>query len=529
MQAIPTRTTSTRTTDPRRSRLTGAASLVLGLLALAGCGGGDDPAPAAGRGALLQNPPTLKAALATSGLQAALGASAEGQALLLLAQAPRCGIDVRYLQYNTVGAKAEATTATGALMLPTGSDPACSGARPILLYAHGTNTSQSYNLANITDPNNAAAGEAILIAAMYAAQGFIVVAPNYAGYDQSSLGYHPYLVADQQSKDMIDALTAARTALGPLGGVSDNGKLFITGYSQGGHVALATHRAMQTAGMNVTASVGQSGPYALSMQVDATFGGQPNLGGTLFTPLLATSWQQAYGDIYTSPTDLYNTNYATGIDTLLPSRTLSRNELVSTGKLPLLALFDNDVANHPQVTDPFKLFYGAPGTGLVKTSYANTMLADLVGQPCPHDSASAPLNCAPTNTLRKAARTNDLRNWKPVAPVLLCGGKNDPSVFLVNAELTRAYFLAAGATSVDLVDVDSAATGTDSAVVAAAKVGFAAAQQQVAAQARAAAAAAGGDVTAQDAAAAQAVLENYHGTLVPPFCSFVARDFFLSK
>ena len=27
---------------------------------------------------------------------------------------------------------------------------------------------------------------------MFAAQGYIVVAPNYAGYDISTLGYHPY-------------------------------------------------------------------------------------------------------------------------------------------------------------------------------------------------------------------------------------------------------------------------------------------------------------------------------------------------
>ncbi len=78
-----------------------------------------------------------------------------------------------------------------------------------------------------------------------------MVAPNYAGYDSSTLDYHPYLNADQQSKDMIDALTAARTALPHTMTTSttDGGKLFITGYSQGGHVAMATHRAMQAAGM----------------------------------------------------------------------------------------------------------------------------------------------------------------------------------------------------------------------------------------------------------------------------------------
>ena len=32
------------------------------------------------------------------------------------------------------------------------------------------------------------------MAAVFAAQGYIVVAPNYAGYDGSTLDYHPYLM-----------------------------------------------------------------------------------------------------------------------------------------------------------------------------------------------------------------------------------------------------------------------------------------------------------------------------------------------
>ncbi len=76
--------------------------------------------------------------------------------------------------------------------------------------------------------------ETLLLAAVFASQGYIVVAPNYAGYDTSTLPYHPYLIADQQSKDMIDGLKAARTAL-PLASATltkDSGQLFITGYSQ---------------------------------------------------------------------------------------------------------------------------------------------------------------------------------------------------------------------------------------------------------------------------------------------------------
>src|SRR5204863_6868000 len=138
---------------------------------------------------------------------------------------------------------------------PTGTDARCTGARPIVLYAHGTNPAKAYNLASMATTSNQAYGEALMLAAFYAAQGYIVVAPNYVGYDTSTLAYHPFLVADQQSKDMIDALTAAKKAMPALATpATPSAKLFITGYSQGGHVAMATHRAMQQLGTAVTAS-----------------------------------------------------------------------------------------------------------------------------------------------------------------------------------------------------------------------------------------------------------------------------------
>jgi poly(3-hydroxybutyrate) depolymerase len=65
---------------------------------------------------------------------------------------------------------------------------------------------------------------------------------------------------------MMDVLTAARSAL-PVAlapTAIDNHKLFVTGYSQGGYVAMAAARAMQAAGQIVTASAPMSGPYALA-------------------------------------------------------------------------------------------------------------------------------------------------------------------------------------------------------------------------------------------------------------------------
>src|SRR6202034_903300 len=114
------------------------------------------------------------------------------------------------LKFYTLGGAGEVTMSSGALMVPTGAAGTCSGPRPIVLYAHGTNTNKALNIADITNTSNT---EGALIAAMFAAQGYIVVAPNYAGYDISTLGYHPYINAAQNSAEMMDMLAAARAAL----------------------------------------------------------------------------------------------------------------------------------------------------------------------------------------------------------------------------------------------------------------------------------------------------------------------------
>ena len=59
---------------------------------------------------------------------------------LKLAFSLTCSVDVYQLQYETVGARGESTTASGALMVPTGIGSRCQGPRPILLYAHGAST-----------------------------------------------------------------------------------------------------------------------------------------------------------------------------------------------------------------------------------------------------------------------------------------------------------------------------------------------------------------------------------------------------
>ncbi len=168
-------------------------------LALAACGGGGGasgsmPSAPPARGALLQTPPELLSTLTLSVLLTELELPIN-QLLLTVSSAPLCDILFYHIQYETVGGANEATAASAVLMVPTGTGANCTGARPVVLYAHGTTTDRAYNMANLQN------AETISLAALFASQGYIVVAPNYAGYDTSTLPYHPYLIADQQSND----------------------------------------------------------------------------------------------------------------------------------------------------------------------------------------------------------------------------------------------------------------------------------------------------------------------------------------
>ena len=289
---------------------------------------------------MLTNPPTLLASYSAGDLLGLLGVDPLGQELLTLAHSPVCTINVYRLQYETVGGRSEPTTSTGALMVPSGSGASCQGPRPIVEYAHGTSPDKNYDIALLSGPN--ASSEGLILAALFAAEGYIVVAPNYAGYDTSALDYHPYLVGAQQADDMIDALAAARSAL-PVSlapSVTDNHKLFVTGYSQGGYVAMATHRALQSAGQTVTASAPMSGPYALAAFGDAIFLGEVNLSATENFALLTNSYQNTYGNLYSQPTDVFALPYATDISGLLPSTT-PISTLYAENLLPQSALFSS--------------------------------------------------------------------------------------------------------------------------------------------------------------------------------------------
>ena len=414
---------------------------------LVACGGGGDSSQ---RGALVEPAQTL-----TTLTAAQIDASTTASGLKPLTGAAQCDVRVVSLNYMTVGVKGEDTNASGVMLVPAG---ACANlSYPLVAYAKGTDVQKPRTLANPAD------GETFLLAAMYAAQGYAVVATDYLGFAKSNYSYHPYLHADSEATSVIDSIRAARIAAFGQG-VGLSGKVMLTGYSQGGHSSMAAHRAIERDmpdEINVVAAAHLAGPYNLSgsFKLPTAIAGYQ-----FFVPYLVTAWQKVYGNIYTNVTQAFKLPYSNYIENLLPSPTLTFTTLVTSGTLP----------------------GGDPNAA-----------RDLVFQ----QAFITDSQTNPNNPLFLAAKKNDLLGWSPKARTLLCGGAGDPTVPpAVHRDVAQADFSSRGLANVTSTDVDPQIQATF---------------------------APGGHAPTDPTTAAFATYYgSYHGTYEPPFCHVQARAIF---
>ncbi|MEJ8827181.1 lipase family protein [Variovorax humicola] len=429
---------------------------------LTACGGGDSGPGFAFLPGVATTPTTgtlvEPQATVTTLTKAQIDAGTKASGLQALSGAAKCDVKVVALNYTTLGAKNEPTNASGVLLLPAGS--CADAAAPLVAYAKGTDLEKPRTLANPADT------ETQLLTAMYAAQGYAVVATDYLGYAKSKYPFHPYLHADSEARSVLDAIRAARVAITSLQG-NLSGKVMFTGYSQGGHSSMAAHRAAERdfpLEFNVVAGAHLAGPYNLSGAVKL---GIAPLGYQYFVPFQVTSYQKVYGDVYAKVGDAFKAPYDGYIENLLPSPTLNSTTLVTSGALP-----------------------GANGE-------SPSQVRDLLFQPA--FVSDTQTNSA--NPFYLDAKKNDLLGWSPRAATLLCGGAGDPTVPpAVHQAAMKADFDARGVKTVISVDVDPQIQSNYGP---------------------------GGVAPTDPTSAAFATYYgSYHGTYEPPFCHAAARKLF---
>ncbi|HXR92928.1 MAG TPA: hypothetical protein VN750_21885, partial [Steroidobacteraceae bacterium] len=232
------------------------------------------------------------------------------------------------------------------------------------------------------------------------------------------------------------------------------GKLFVTGYSQGGFVSMATLQALEEQGRPATAGAPMSGPYAMLAMGDEVFLGHPDFGGTAYMPIVVNSYAHLeHGSI--DPRQILSTAFQ-GAATLFPGKVGydGFGKLVAAGAIPESALFQSESSgagvpgfSAPQYPALAALPAGPPlykagfdpSRYLVSTAFRAAYVADIDANP---DSGAPPDGSAPKLAtivptmpahprllLRRDLEANDLRNYTPSMPLLMCGGNADPEVF----------------------------------------------------------------------------------------------------
>jgi len=223
---------------------------ILAVLALAGCGGSGSSGRIgvgdAGRGILLNY--SLLEEYSEFGMNSVLTYAGSSYSA-------DYEVKLYKISYQSIDTDGNPITLSGAVAIPDGTT---SGS--LISYQHSTATERS----NVPSGNN---DEIWFVSAMYASSGnYVVAAADYIGLGDDTSHFHPYVHAASEASASLDCIRAARTLCQRLGFTLDT-KLFLAGYSQGGHSTMALTQTIDN--LNSTefqplASAPMSGPYDLS-------------------------------------------------------------------------------------------------------------------------------------------------------------------------------------------------------------------------------------------------------------------------
>lgn len=310
------------------------------------------------------------------------------------------GFSCYRLVYETLNAQQTDTTiASGLVVVPDTST--CPMA--IAMYDHGT-------VLQRTDVPSFLNSEA-LIAMLLAAEGYYALAPDYLGLGVSP-GFHPYVHAVSEAQAGVDLIFASK-AFAANNNIALSPQLFLTGYSQGGHACMATHKLIQqsySGQLTVTASAPGSGPYYMSGAQAAFLTNDSFYSTPGYIPYLIFAYQSVYGNLYSG--DSVSQILQHPYDSILP---------------PLFnEQYDIDTINSllPDHID-----------SIVTPAFLSNYFSDSANNP-----------------FRIDLRLNDVYAWVPQAPVQMTYCTEDEQVSNQNTLFTYNYFINNGDNTATKID-----------------------------------------------------------------------------
>ncbi|MEM9260366.1 MAG: alpha/beta fold hydrolase, partial [Bacteroidota bacterium] len=308
------------------------------------------------------------------------------------------------ITYTTTDAFGQPDTVTGLLSLPNQSDFVL----PLAVYNHGTVGARD------EVPSVEGVLERLLIQGV-AGNRFIVLAPDYLGLGDSD-GIHPYLHAETQASAGRDMVIAVKKWLDEQN-IRENGQLFVTGYSQGGHASMALARDLEQNpgddGLTLSAAAHLSGPYDITPP-SAGILGLRDLDPRTISFFLNTiiSYDFVY-DLYGGADSLFKEPYLAEVQRFLDEEV----DLYEMGEI-LDTMLENRNA-------------------LFGELFTDQVVTDV-------------LDADPD--LLAAYNDNDVFDWTPVAPTLLYYCNGDQTVNPTTAIVTDSIMRMNGADSLLLED-----------------------------------------------------------------------------
>ncbi len=144
--------------------------------------------------------------------------------------------------------------------------------------------------------------------------GFVTLQPDYIGYGDSSKHYHPYLLEKSSANSVVDFTKAAiKFAKDNNISLVASKDIYLTGYSQGGYVALAAQELFEKKGYNLKLTMPMDGPYLLDPIAQGVLS-QNMLPVPSFMAAVAYSYAKTYSNIDIK--DLIQDPFANELDSL---------------------------------------------------------------------------------------------------------------------------------------------------------------------------------------------------------------------
>lgn len=172
----------------------------------------------------------------------------------LVAAYVKNGIKVLKITYKTKNTDGKEITASGALILPSVTNPAS-----MISVQHGTIRE------DVSAPSNYSDGsEAATFGALFGSMGYIIAYPDYIGYGASKDLPHPYEHRASLASASLDMLRAAKEFLKGQTEIKWDEKLYVAGYSEGGYATMSLQKMIEeeaSSEFNLRASSCGAGAY----------------------------------------------------------------------------------------------------------------------------------------------------------------------------------------------------------------------------------------------------------------------------